>query len=267
MRAFQQGLADGRERVVPDFLPLEGLLHRFLGYVIPDANVTLDDPLGLIELRKEVSPDLMIADDDVSPPEPADPDVAVGEVLLRVSAKEDESSIPDLPAPDEIKTPENAIDRFIGFDRGEAACRLCQGKETPDRLLVDLVGCVWPGDTVPFDALLEVFPELVGKHLACGVTDAGVIPPVIGDRDAALLNENGKNVLPIDLVGLNDRVDAEPGGYAVCKDFDCVVPEIDAGDGVVPVSDTKNNRTTGGIGEGGEEFVDSAERDGAYLRV
>ena len=115
-----------------------------------------------------------------------------------------------------------------------------------------------PGNTVPFDALLEVFPELVGKHLACGVTDAGVIPPVIGDRDAAPLNENGKNVLPIDLVGLNDRVDAEPGGYAVCKDFDCVVPEIDAGDGVIPVSDTKNDRAAGGVGERGEEFVEIA---------
>jgi len=94
----------------------------------------------------------VIADDDVSTPEPADPDVAVGELLLRVSAKEDESPIPDLPAPDEIKTPENAIDRFIGFDRGEAACRLCQGKETPDRLLVDLVGCVCPA--IPSHSML-----------------------------------------------------------------------------------------------------------------
>ena len=132
MRAFQQGLADGRERVVPDFLPLEGLLHRFLRYVIPDANVTLDDPFGLIELRKEVPPDLVIADDDVGPPEPADPDDAIGEVLLRVSAEEHESSVPYLPVPDEIKTAETVSIGSLG-SIVVAACRLCQG-ETPDRL-------------------------------------------------------------------------------------------------------------------------------------
>jgi hypothetical protein len=65
-------------------------------------------------------------------------------------------------------------------------------------------------------------------------------------------------MLPIDLVDIDDRVDAEPGGYAVCKDFDCVIPEIDASDGVIPVPDTKNDRATGGVGEGGEEFVEIA---------
>lgn len=65
-------------------------------------------------------------------------------------------------------------------------------------------------------------------------------------------------MLPIDLVDIDDWMDAEPGGYAVCKDFDCVISEIDASDGVIPVPDTKNDRATGGVGEGGEEFVEIA---------
>lgn len=203
----------------------------------------------------------MIADDDVSPPEPADPDDAVREIFLRVPAEEDDGPVLDPPVPDEIKAPENTIDWLVGFDDGDATCRLCEGKETPDCLLVNLVGCVRPGDTVPFDALLKILPEFIGEHFSGGVTDTGVVPSVIGDRGATSLYGNGKNVLPVDLVDLDDWVDAEPGGYAVCKNLDCVVPEIDAGDGVVPVSDTKNNRTAGGVGEGGEEFVEIA----AYL--
>lgn len=252
----EQGLPDRRERVFPDLLPLEGLLHRLPGDVVADADIVLDDSLCFLELDEEVAPDLVVADDDVGPPEPPDPDDGIREICLRVLAEENDGAVGDASVPDKAEAPEDGIERFVRVDDRDAAGRAGEGEKPPDALPVDLIGVERPGDAVPFNALLEEDPQFIGEHLAGGVADTGVVASIAGDRGVALLDSDDEDIFPFDLAGLDDRVDAKPAADAVCEFLLGVVPQVDAGDGVVAVPDTDNGGAAGGVGESGEEFIE-----------
>ncbi|WP_067048866.1 hypothetical protein [Methanofollis ethanolicus] len=161
----------------------------------------------------------MVADDDVGPPEPPDPEDGVREICLRILAEEDDGAVGDASVPDEAEAAEDGIDRLVRVDGREAAGLVGEGEKPPDALPVDLIGVERAGDAVPFNALLEVDPQFVGEHLAGGVADAGVIPSVTGDGGAALLDGDSEDIFAVDLVGLDDRADADPAADAVCEFF------------------------------------------------